>query len=189
MNVQEIDIEKLKPYWRNPRHNEDTVQAIKVSIERYGYNLPIVVDKNNVIIAGHARYKALNELGVKKVKCIVTDMDESEAREYRIADNKIAELSSWDNDSLKAEMRLIDEADVMKRLGFGEQEMDRLLTEIAAKDAEIKYDDEKIQEVERNLERKFAERNEQVMEDYIEITCPFCGESFAISRKALAITY
>ena len=103
MKIEKININDIKPYWRNPRKNAEAVEAIKNSIQRYGYNSPILIDKDNVIIAGHTRFLALRDMEKKEVEVIRLDLDEEKAKEFRIVDNKSNELSLWDNEKLMQE--------------------------------------------------------------------------------------
>ena len=81
MKLTTLKLTDIKPYWRNPRNNEGAVAAVKQSIKDYGFNYPIVVDAEHVIIAGHTRYKALQELGIKDVPCVVkTDLTAQEIK-------------------------------------------------------------------------------------------------------------
>lgn len=188
MKIELKNIDSLVPYWRNPRHNKEAVEALKNSIQRYGYNVPIVIDKNDVIITGHARYKALKQLGYKQVKCVVADMDEEKAREYRLADNKIAEHSRWDAEALKLEVRDIDEADVLKGLGFTEREIGNMLNDVIGEGV-FQYDDATIQEVDRKIKGVFRERSQDAQDNYIEVACSSCGGVFYLSRRGLTTKY
>lgn len=104
MNVQMVDLETLVPYWRNPRDNTQAVDKVVESIELYGYQTPILVDTELVIIAGHTRYAALRRLGYTQVPVIVSDMDPGKAKQYRIVDNRTAEYATWTPD-LDLELR------------------------------------------------------------------------------------
>lgn len=73
MNIQDISIKDLKPYEKNPRHNDQAVDYVAESIKQFGFKVPIVVDKDNVIVAGHTRYKAAKKLGINVVPCIIAD--------------------------------------------------------------------------------------------------------------------
>lgn len=108
MDVKNVDISKLKPYYNNPRNNENSVDDVAKSIKKFGWQQPIVVDKDMVIIVGHTRYLAAKKLKLQEVPVhIAKELTENEAKAYRIADNKTAEISSWDYDKLNNE---IDEA-------------------------------------------------------------------------------
>lgn len=105
----ELPIEDIKPYWRNPRRiPEEAVAAVQASIERYGYQQPIVVDDENVVIVGHTRLQALKRLGWAKVPVLRANLSQEKAKEYRLVDNKTSELTSWDFDALVMELREFD---------------------------------------------------------------------------------
>jgi|SRR5690606_39181955 len=148
MNIQTINIDLIKPYWRNPRKNEKAVAAVKESIRKYGYNQPIVVDKKYTIIVGHTRYKALRELGYTEVPVVVLDLPEKKAKQYRIADNKTAEKADWDQDLLMFELREIEELKDME-VFFDEGELDKLLKDM---DEELSKLEEEEEELEKELE-------------------------------------
>lgn len=99
-------VEDIKPYERNPRINDKAVQFVANSIREFGFRQPIVVDKEMVIIVGHTRWKASQLLGLKEVPVIVADdLSEEQVKAYRIADNSVADVSSWDYDMLDIEMK------------------------------------------------------------------------------------
>lgn len=102
MNIQEMDIKNLKPYEKNPRRNDDAVKYVMQSIKDFGFKVPIVIDKNNVIVTGHTRYKASIKLGLKKVPCIVADdLTEEQIKAFRLIDNQTAEKSEWIDELLQ----------------------------------------------------------------------------------------
>jgi site-specific DNA-methyltransferase (adenine-specific) len=111
-------IDDIKPYVNNPRFNDDAVDAVKNSIKEFGFKVPIILDKNNEIVAGHTRYKASLELGLKEVPCIVADdLNEEQIKAFRLADNKVAEKAEWDIDLLNNELDDILNID-MSDFGF-----------------------------------------------------------------------
>lgn len=119
MNVIEKSIGDIKPYEKNPRKNNDAVKYVANSIRQFGFKVPIVVDKDGVIVAGHTRYKAAKELGYETVPVIVADdLTEEQVKAFRIVDNKTQELSSWDFSKLMGELKGIDAFD-MSLVGFG----------------------------------------------------------------------
>lgn len=126
VNIETIKIEDIKPYWKNPRNHKKAVDKVKESIQRFGYNVPIIVDTENIIIAGHTRYKALQKLGVKQVDCVVKDMTEEEARKFRIVDNKTSEFAEWDDTALKYELASFDDIGDID-IYFDDKELDDLL--------------------------------------------------------------
>lgn len=109
MQIIEKNIEELKPYPNNPRINDEAVEYVANSIKTFGFKVPVVIDKNNVIIAGHTRVKACQELGIKKIPCVVADdLTEEQVKAYRLADNKTAEMATWDIGKLEIELEDID---------------------------------------------------------------------------------
>lgn len=111
------NIDELVPYENNPRHNDQGVDALAESIKEFGFKVPIIIDTDGVIVAGHTRLKACKKLGIDEVPCIVADdLTDEQIKAFRLADNKVAELSDWDLDKLKEE---IGELDVdMTKYGF-----------------------------------------------------------------------
>ena len=100
-----MKIGDIIPYEKNPRKNDEAVKYVAESIKQFGFKVPIVIDKNNVIVAGHTRYKASKKLGLTEVPCIVADdLTEEQIKAYRLADNKVAELAEWDFDLLGEEL-------------------------------------------------------------------------------------
>lgn len=105
MEIKEIEIGDIQPYKYNPRNNIAAVGQIAKSIKEFGFKVPLVIDKNNVIICGHTRYEAAKKLKLKTVPCILADdLSEEQVRAFRIIDNKTAEISTWDKDLFNAEL-------------------------------------------------------------------------------------
>ena len=118
MNIIEKKITEIIPYEKNPRKNDEAVKYVAESIKQFGFKVPIVIDKNDVIVAGHTRYKASKKLGLKEVPCIVADdLTEEQIKAYRLADNKVAEQAEWDFDLLGEELNDILDID-MADFGF-----------------------------------------------------------------------
>lgn len=124
MNIVEKKLKEIKPYEKNARKNDDAVKYVAESIKQFGFKQPIVIDKDNVIIAGHTRYKASKELGLKVVPCVIADdLTEEQIKAYRLADNKVAEFADWDIDLLGEELTGILDID-MSDFGFDIAEED-----------------------------------------------------------------
>lgn len=115
--IKEVPIGDVKPYENNPRDNDGAVEATANSIKEFGWQQPIVVDKDMVIIAGHTRLKAAKQLGLKHVPIVVADLSEEQAKAYRLADNKTGELADWDMGLLDDELAEIADID-MSDFGF-----------------------------------------------------------------------
>ena len=117
VNIVEKKLKEIKPYEKNARKNDDAVKYVAESIRQFGFKVPIVIDKDNVIVAGHTRYKASKELGLEAVPCIVADdLTEEQIKAYRLADNKVSEVAEWDFDLLGEELADILDIDMS---GFG----------------------------------------------------------------------
>jgi ParB-like chromosome segregation protein Spo0J len=187
MKTSLLKITDIKPYWRNPRRNEEAIAAVKQSIEEFGFNQPIIVDGDNVIIAGHTRYKALQELGVEKVPCIIkADLTAQQAKAYRIADNKTSEMATWDMDKLIPELREIEAITDMD-IYFPTISLDELLQVSAGVGTTFNNPtNEKIAQVEAKLQAQFKDSSDARQSAYVEITCPHCAESFHVDRGEIA---
>lgn len=110
MKITTKNINDIFPYENNPRINDNAISKVAESIKAYGWQQPIVVDKNGVIIVGHTRYKAAKLLGLIEIPCVVADnLSEKEAKAYRIADNKTSDFSIWDNRLLLEELEDLDD--------------------------------------------------------------------------------
>ena len=108
MKIQQLKPSDLKPYFNNPRKNENAVIKIAESIQAFGFQNPIIADKNKIIIAGHTRWKAALKLNLKTVPVIITDLPEEKAKAYRLADNRLGEMAEWDWEKLERELDDLD---------------------------------------------------------------------------------
>lgn len=105
MQIEYIKLDELNPYDNNPRNNDDAVAPVAESIKEFGFKVPIIVDADGVIIAGHTRYKAAQSLGMGEVPCIVADdLTDEQVKAFRLADNKTGELADWDLDKMFKEL-------------------------------------------------------------------------------------
>lgn len=152
MNIVEKQITDIIPYENNPRKNDEAVIPVANSIEQFGFKVPIIIDKDNVIVAGHTRLKAAEYLGKKTVPCIVADdLTDEEIKAFRLADNKVAEMAGWDFIALDEELESIGEIDMDQ---FGFESVDNI-----------------------NIDDMFADAEEKEKEPQM-IVCPHCGEEF-----------
>lgn len=155
MEIKMIKVDDLKPYENNPRFNDEAVEYVAKSIKEFGFKVPIVIDKNGVIVAGHTRYKASLELGLKEVPCIVADdLTDEQIKAFRLADNKVGELAGWNYDLLNIELDNILDID-MEDFGFLKQE-------------------------EVNLDDFFEEKEQTGEEKKNTLTCPYCGKEIEL---------
>lgn len=146
MNIVEKSIEELKAYEKNPRHNEKAVDAVAASIKEFGWKVPVVIDKDGVIAAGHTRVAAAKKLGIKTVPCIVADdLTEEQIRAFRLADNKTAELAEWDDELLAEELAMLEDIDMSQ---FGFEGLEEMLDETReATEDDFSEDEEEIEPV------------------------------------------
>lgn len=113
MNIKDININDLKEYENNPRNNDEAVDPVANSIKEFGFKVPIIIDKDNVVIAGHTRLKAAKKLKLKTVPCIIADdLNEEQIRAFRLADNKVSEIATWDYNALNFELENIMNIDM-----------------------------------------------------------------------------
>ena len=118
MKIVEKNINELVMYENNPRKNDEAVKYVAESISQFGFKVPVIVDKDNVIVAGHTRVKAARKLKLQTVPCIVADdLTPEQIKAFRLADNKVSEFSEWDLDLLNIELDNICDID-MADFGF-----------------------------------------------------------------------
>lgn len=151
MKLKKVNIDEIKEYKNNPRFNDDGVEYVKKSIEDFGYLNPILVNKKNIILSGHTRYKALKKMNKKIIEVIeIDDLNKEQENAFRLADNKVAEFSSWDYDKLNVELKEIKED--LKKYDFEDIE----LTDLSNLDFDDFIGDEEVKKK--------------------EVFCPYCGE-------------
>lgn len=118
MEIRQMKIGELIPYENNPRKNDAAVDAVAASIREFGFKVPIIVDKDNVIVAGHTRLKAAKKLGLSTVPVILADdLTDEQVKAFRLADNKTGEIAEWDDAKLLDELAEL-QAFEMQRFGF-----------------------------------------------------------------------
>ena len=130
LKIEYLSTDELIPYANNPRNNDEAVDYVVNSINAFGFKNPIVVDKDNIVVCGHTRLKAAKKLGIKEVPCIrADDLTEEQIQAYRLADNKIAEKSSWEFSKLGQELEDLLNVDLgfeLTDIGFGQFELTAL---------------------------------------------------------------
>lgn len=163
-----MDINNIKPYENNPRYNEQAVEVVKESIKQCTYIAPIVIDEDNIILAGHTRHKALIDLGYTGVEVIqVTGLTKTQKKKYRLLDNKTNELAEWNFDLLEQELEGLDFQGF--NFGFDNEEYESF--DIAEDNSTKKV---------RELKIKVADFEipitEQEQEDFLELFKKYCKE-------------
>lgn len=154
--------DELIPYVNNPRINDNAVDVVANSIKQFGFKNPIIIDKNDIVVAGHTRLKAALKLGLGKVPTImVDDLTDDQIKAFRLADNKVAEAAEWDFDKLEIEL------DGLQNLGFDFDMADFGFPE--SNDFSFDINDEDFLSDENLPEKKPK-----------TTTCPYCGKEFEI---------
>ena len=154
MKITELSLSTLQEYENNPRNNDGAVDAVAASIKEFGFKVPVIVDSDNVIVAGHTRVKAARQLGMSAVPCIVADdLTPEQIKAFRLADNKVAELAGWDWSKLEEELAELD----MDMTVFGFES----------------YDDV-------DVDSFFEEAGDKSAKEPKQIQCPHCGEWFEV---------
>ena len=159
MEIKSIETNKIIPYINNPRKNLN-IDKVAASIKEFGFQQPIVVDKSYTIIVGHTRFEAAKKLGLEKVPVQIAELNENQAKAYRIADNRLNQDANWDNELLNFEItNLIKENYSIDPIGFEPVELENILKNTEEKDLE-----ENFEEIDSELETSK--------------TCPKCGFEF-----------
>lgn len=154
MKIEYKNIDEVIPYENNPRHNEEAIEYVANSIQEFGFKVPIIVDKDNVIVTGHTRLKAAQKLGLEKVPVIYADdLTEDQIKAFRIADNKTGEKAGWDLDKLKIELEDLDNFD-MTDFGFGDFELSMLTDDLEPEP----YDDDVMEEYSEHSEENLKSK-------------------------------
>lgn len=145
MKIIDKKLNELIPYEKNPRKNDEAVKYVMKSIKEFGFKVPIIIDKDNVIVCGHTRYKASKKLKLTTVPCIIADdLTEEQIKAFRLADNKVSEKAEWDFDLLGEEINDLLNFD-MSEFGFDFEDI---------KDNETKEVNEDDLDIEKLLENQ-----------------------------------
>jgi hypothetical protein len=188
-------ITEVKPYVRNPWKNEKTVKLLVDIIPKVGFNVPLVIDKNGIIVKGHARFAAALQLGMTEVPCVVTDADEEAIKLDRIADNKISEFSEWVTDDLLHEIDMLNIDFDLEELGLPstgfddipEPDFDEPKGDPERAEKYKKFLEEQRAREEARLEKRIEKAEEQATPEavaeenkkyqkYWKVVCPDCGK-------------
>jgi len=172
-----VPIEQVIPYDNNPRRiPQSAIDAVAESIRRYGWQQPIVVDPQMVIIVGHTRRLAAMQLGHTEVPILVTDLPEAKAREYRLVDNRTGEMTGWDHDALVMELREFEHDLLQTFFPDMDLELELVSGSTGPSEDELKWAQEKAQRVKGATEASQHTTN---------VTCPSCAGVFAVRTRSL----
>ena len=158
-------VSELIPYINNPRNNDEAVNAVASSIKNFGFKVPIVVDSNNEIINGHTRFKAAKKLGFETVPVIVADdLTPEQIKAFRLADNKVGEIATWDENALAVELEELKNLDFdMSEFEF---EIDESQTQEKNENTDsVLYDEKMIIIIESDDESKLEEYFDKLVEE------------------------
>lgn len=154
--IEWIETSSLTPYAKNARINDQTVPYLVNSILRFGFKVPLVIDSKNVIVCGHTRLKAAEEIGLEKLPCVrVSDLTPMQVKRLRLADNKIQELSKWDYELQAQELERID------------ADFDQSMSDFGFSDS-------------FNPDDLFDDENAKKKKKKYKITCPCCGKEVVV---------
>ena len=169
LEFEYVETKKLVPYVRNAKtHSETQIKKIMGSITEFGFIAPIIIDKNNNVLAGHGRLLAADRLGLEKVPCVREDhLTETQRKAYILADNRIGELASWDNELLKVELEelKIDDFD-LEMIGFDDNFVDDLLKEDTETIGDGEQEEEKNEVAENYINEAVRKACRELVEQY-----------------------
>ena len=157
MKIEKISIDKIKMYKNNAKEHPDwQIEQIKDSIREFGFNDPIALDENDIIIEGHGRYLALKQLNFKEIEILrITDLTEEQKAAYAIAHNKLTMNTDFDFETLKYELNKLELADFdLKILGFEETELEKILEELNEEIPIPEYDYDEEEESGKRIKEK-----------------------------------
>jgi site-specific DNA-methyltransferase (adenine-specific) len=177
MKVENLSIDSILPYWRNPRKNEAAIEAVKESINQFGFNSPIIVDKKMVIISGHTRFKAAKELGLTTVPVyIASHLTDIKAKEYRVIDNKTSELAKWDMNLLLPELREFENLEDFTSF-FPELSLEEV-DHGSIGSGYVQVTQQQIDDRQEKMSNQFTNASQANAKAIKYITCPHCDNSF-----------
>lgn len=162
MEIKLVDINLIQPYSKNPRINDNAVDKVAASIKEFGFRQPLVVDENMVLITGHTRLKAAYKLGFKELPIhIASGLTPEQIKAYRIADNRVAQDSSWDSTLLNYELTDLKEMKFdLELTGFTDFELDGYLNP--------------------KEDERFSDNFDNRLDKNKTATCPRCNHEFEI---------
>lgn len=175
-----VPLDQIIPYWRNPRDNREAVEKVKTSIQAYGFQAPILVDSEMVIIAGHSRYKALRELGMTEAEVVITDMDKKKAKEYRIIDNRTSEYAKWD-ENLSLELKEFDD------LFLADFFFPNIKLDVEFQDSDFDVTPEAFSEAENKQANVISDLfgQQEQKQPKLNVPCPYCGNTISLLRSEI----
>lgn len=193
-NVVDVSVQSITPY-QGSHKTEGVIEMIKHSLQEYGFQQPIVVDKNRVIVAGNALFRAAVELGYETVPCIIAaHLTEEEANQYRIADNKTSEFATWNEKKLRQELSYLEspasmqycfDNDILSMLGLNQKQKqpEKVLNVSNGEPKEVDIPKSILDKEFKNSLKSVEEEAVVKKTEYIEYVCSNCGQSIKVRRK------
>lgn len=169
---------EIKPYTKNPRRNDKTVELLVKIIPKVGFNVPLVIDEKGIIVKGHARFIAAIRLGMTEIPCIVTHADPESIKADRITDNKISEFSEWINDEVLSEIENIDFDIDFEELGFPSVKFDQIPEAFASNESESKVTEENsipVDKEKKDFSSTPVGQIPKIKKRYYRCVCQCCG--------------
>jgi len=195
----------LTYYDKNPRkHPASQIKQLASSINKYGFTVPLIIDENDMVLAGHGRLQAAHELGIEDVNCVVVNgLSESDKRAYVIADNRISDLSDWNWDRLMSELRdfALDDDFDWEDIGFGDVDISELLADVLPEESnepaplEVVAPKEPYKpnvaptqsvsevhggDLDKAGKKLELDNSEQARSDDLQVACPSCFHEFVV---------
>lgn len=183
MTIINKSLSEIRPYENNPRNNDAAVKYVMASIEEFGFRVHIVIDKNGEIVCGHTRYKAAQELGLKKVPCIIADdLTPRQIQAFRLVDNKTQELATWDLELLTDELNIIDSEIInMQEFGFLPSTYQKI-EKMFDKDKQVVKSTDNPEADDPDPVEENQPENEEQETPKTKYTCPCCGKEFEVKE-------
>ena len=170
-------LDQVKPYDNNPRRiPQDAIDAVATSIQMFGWQQPIVVDSEGVIVVGHTRRLAALQLGLTEVPVYVTDLSPEKVKEYRLVDNRTSELSGWDHNALVIELREFEQGLLDMFFADVNLEIEQVTAATSPTDNEMSWAEEKVGSVKGATDESLHTT---------EVVCPACFHTFAVRTRSL----
>lgn len=174
---QVVPIGNIHPYENNPRKiPQDAIDAVALSIQSYGWQQPIVVDQNMVIVVGHTRRLAALQLGFEEVPILVTNLPEEKIKEYRLVDNRTGEMSGWDHNALVMELREFEGSLIEAYFPDIDIEASLITASTGPSEQELKWAEEKASTVKPPTDAS---------QHLTGVTCPSCSGHFSVRTRSL----
>lgn len=189
MEIQKRDVvlmgvDEIIPYERNPRHHpESQIEELKNSIRQWGWTMPILIDEHRTVLAGHGRLFAAKELGISEVPCLQADgWSEEQKRAYVIADNQLANNSSWDTSMLVQELREVNSSGFdMSQFGFDPSWFEDYQPNLEPVSSGFGVDQSDLDKAGADMSGQISGISADKSASGTEVMCPYCAETFTFT--------